>query len=71
MATALETAKDVLELQQGGHRLVKRLKEVREEQQRDIQSKIDMLKQESHNATKKVRQQRKQQQLTQQCVTKA
>ena len=55
LVTSLGTAKGVLELQQGGDRLVKKLKEVREEQWANVQSKIDMLKQESQAAIQKVR----------------
>ena len=54
LVEALETATNAFELQQGGDRLVRRLKEMQEEKSRNIQSKIDMLKQESLEALGKV-----------------
>ena len=55
IAASLEATKGVLELQQVGDKLVKRLKEMREEEKGNIQSKMDMLKQESQEANLKVK----------------
>lgn len=50
LADALSTATSAFELQQGGDKLVRRLKEMQEQRNKSIQSKIDMLKQESLEA---------------------
>lgn len=55
IASALETAQGTFELQQQGEKLVKRLKGMREEQGKKIQSQIDMLKQERKEAMQRVR----------------
>lgn len=55
IAGGLETANGSFDLQQQGDLLVKRLREIREEQRKGIQGQIDMLKQESEEAIHRVR----------------
>ena len=54
LVDSLQTASGVLELQQGGDKLIKRLKEIQNVKWKSIRSKIDMLKQESLEALEKV-----------------
>ena len=44
----------MFELQQGGDQLLKKVKEIQDEKWRDVKSMMDMLKQESQEATSKV-----------------
>lgn len=55
LVDSLQTTTGVLELQQGGEKLVKKLKDIQDAKWKSIQSKIDMLKQESLEAQGKVR----------------
>ena len=52
---SLQAATSAFELQQGGDKLVKKLKEIQNAKWKSIQSKIDMLKQESLEALGKVK----------------